>query len=195
MSHQQLIQGAIDNHTDDGERVLLVVDVGPRPEKLREWPAPLADPVGPDELEAHGVPVLDVPQVLRGEMRVAALPPPGDRLLDWRQPQGLALGQRQRRQPPLQRLDVVAASGGRVVAGERVDGALRGVPAQGQARQVRQAADEVAVAVAEREERGVGDHMLVAGKGVPVAGPVGEPGEGQVALLENRLWETGWKRP
>ena len=68
------------------------------------------------------------------------------------------------------------------MAGERVDGALRGVPAQGQARQVRQAADEVAVAVAEREERGVGDHMLVVGEGVPVAGPVGEPGEGQVGL-------------
>ena len=64
------------------------------------------------------------------------------------------------------------------MAGERVDGAQRRVPAQGLARQVRQPADEVAVAVAEREERGVGDHMLVAWEGVPVAGPAGEPGEG-----------------
>ena len=104
--------------------------------------------------------------------------PPGDRLLDRRQPQGLALGHRQHCQPPLQCLDLVAARGSRVMAGELVDGAQRGVPAQGQARQVRQAADEVAVAVAEWEERRVGDYMLVAWEGVPVAGPAGEPGEG-----------------
>uniref|UniRef100_J3LRP8 Uncharacterized protein n=1 Tax=Oryza brachyantha TaxID=4533 RepID=J3LRP8_ORYBR len=138
----------------------------------------------PDQLERHGIPVLDVRQLLRRHAGLClALPRARHGLHDRLQPRALGEHHRQRRHRPPDRGRLLLAGGVRVVVGERLDGSQRGRPPQGQLRQVAEAADEVAVGVPEREGTGVGEDALVATEDVPVVAPVGEASEGQVVVV------------
>uniref|UniRef100_A0A8R7QLL8 Uncharacterized protein n=1 Tax=Triticum urartu TaxID=4572 RepID=A0A8R7QLL8_TRIUA len=178
VSLNHLLEVDAPEHPDDGERLLLAADVGFRLQYLGEGPVPLARKVGAEDLIGHGVPVLDVGQVLGGDAGTG-VPSVVEGLFDGPHPLGLAHHNLHRRQRPLDRLHV----GPGAVGGEHADGLQHGLPPQRHARQVRKAADEVAVAAAEWERRGRGEEMLKARKGVPMAAAIGEAGEGEVVSL------------
>ena len=150
-------------------------------------PPPGAPP--PEDLERHGVPVLDVRQVLGGRhARASPLSrhPFDTGLPDRLQPHmaSTSITDRRRHAPPeRRRRRLLLAVGVRVVRRDRRGGLRRGRSPQRQA-----GADEVAVGVAEREAApaGVRDGALVAAEDVPVAAQVGEAGKGEVVAVRRQ---------